>query len=575
MTCTHSLDNARCRTWTDGSARWVTIGLASITAGAAAASLVRFGRPALPLPSLEWAGFAALVAVLLLALFAAQAGALWLLSRRAPVSCGRTIAWSFTPLLLLWPLVLLVTFWDWANHVFVFHPAVGLWWGGVAFAFAVTQLAVLPVQLDGGASWMWGGLWRALGGLRHASLTGTNAFPVVLLAYLGLRLTVRFAFDTARWSGPPYDDFYRHATLTDQGVYPFLQRWSEYPPGFPWLSAGVYRAVSFFGVTYDRYYVAITLALLVFELGILVLVYKLAERMWDRQRAMAAAWAYTVLAFPIYEWMRTFTAVAVFFVLLAVYLAVARRPHTAMLAAVCGGLTKAFPLVAAVLLLRYAYGRRERLQVVGVGVAAAAVILVPLWCFGRGWFEASIANMMARPPWQTVWALWDGTLAQGWVNPYRLNPEYATQFDHAGQVPEWFWPVLPIALLVFFAYMLLRARPPDHPRTQLQFTLLVLIAFTLCLKGWSPGFINWFLPFFVILWPGGRGLALALAVGAFVVFWRPVSAQLGEPAWLAMTAISLRTALFVAIGVWSFRAVRRERHSSAARPSSPETTVTA
>ena len=134
--------------------------------------------------------------------------------------------------------------------------------------FAVAQVALLPVQSDG--AFPLTGQWTWQAGFRRMVSDDLHPLVVIVVAYTLLRLTVRFAFETARFLDPkrPFELFYTLATLTDQGIYPYLHRWSEYPPGFPWLSAGVYRAVTFFGVTYERYYAAVTLALLPFGIGV-------------------------------------------------------------------------------------------------------------------------------------------------------------------------------------------------------------------------------------------------------------------------------------------------------------------
>ena len=233
----------------------LAVGMFAVGAGSGTAALVPLGRPQLPIPSADWALVAAVTGAALIGLFGIQTALIALIARRPLRDAVRATTGSFSPLLLLWPLLLGVTFSDTANHLFVYHPGMGLWWGGVAFGFAVAQVALLPVQLDGGVSWRAGpGDWRA--GLRRLIRHDPHPLLVIVIAYTLLRLTVRFAFETARFVDPkrPFDPFYNLATLTDQGVYPYLHRWSEYPPGFPWLSAGVYRAVSFFGVTYERYY---------------------------------------------------------------------------------------------------------------------------------------------------------------------------------------------------------------------------------------------------------------------------------------------------------------------------------
>ena len=542
----------------------MTILILSVAAGSGTAALLRFGRPGLPLISLQWLGFAAVAAAVLLGGFLVQTGLLWAFAGRRSAASWRAGAWSFAPLLLLWPLLLAVTFWDAANHLFVFHPGVALWWGGVAFAFVVSQVVLVPLQLDGGAGWIWSGLSRAVRDLPRASLTGPYAIPIVLLAYVALRLTVRFGFETAARIDPgrAYGLFYDLATLTDQGVYPYLDRWSEYPPVFPWFSSGVYRAVSFFGVTYERYYIVVTLALLLFGVGTLLLVYKLTDLAWDRARATQAAWAYTALAVPMHEWMRTFNSMAIFFLLLAVYLGVSGRRHAGVLAAVIGALTKVVPIVAGVQLLRYARGARARAGLLLSGAAYAALALVPLWAFGRESFTASLGNMLARPPWQTPWALLDGHFGQGWVNRYRLNTEFATAYDYTGRLPGWFWPLLTIALLAAYAYLLLMRRPAEDAGTQVRLAFLSLLVFMLTLKGWSPSFINWIFPFLIISYPNGRGFMLAAVFGALELFWRPLSLQLGLGDGAVVTVVALRTAFFVLLAALMYRAIARSRGTS-------------
>lgn len=361
----------------------------AICAGAGTASLVHLGRPQLPLPSAEWATIGALTGLALTGLFVGQTALITVAARRSVSDAVRAATWSFAPLLLLWPLLLGVTLWDPVNHWFVYHPGLGLWWGGVAFLFVVTQVSLLPVQLDGVASWRpVPGRWRD--GLLSLVRDDPHPLLVLIFVFTVLRLTVRFAFETARFVDPKrgFDLFYTLATLTDQGVYPYLGRWSEYPPGFPWLSAGVYRAVSFFGVTYERYYAAITLALLPFSIGSLVLVYKLTERAWNRRRAVHAAWGFTALAVPTHEWMRSFDSFGIFFLLLAVWLVVVRQRAAAVLAVTAGMLVKVLPAVGTVLVVRSTPTWRSRVGLLGLAAAYLAAGLMPFWIAGRAWVRS-------------------------------------------------------------------------------------------------------------------------------------------------------------------------------------------
>lgn len=569
--------------------RPLALGALAVGAASGTAALVPLGRPQLPLPSADWALLATVTGSTLIGLFGLQTALIALTVRRPLADAVRATAWSFSPLLLLWPLLLGVTFWDTANHWFVYHPGLGLWWGGVAFVFAVAQVALLPVELDGG--------WPAPGATRGRAsekargptpfsswasliqntraalrLTGTGDPPpllVIVFAYTMLRLTVRFGFETARFieASRPFNIFYNQVTLIDAGVYPYLHRWSEYPPGFPWLSTGVYRAVSFFGVTFERYYAAITLALLPFGIGTLVLVYKLTELAWDRRRALYAGWAFTALAVPIHDWMRQFTTAPLFFLLLAVYLVVERRRHTAMLAVILGALMKIVPVAGTILALRATGTWRGRVGLAALGSAWLALGLAPFWLAGRTWFEASLGNMLSRPPWGTAWALLDGHYGSGWVNPYRLHPEFATDYEYVGRIPDWLWFAPLLALGAFYLWLAWRPRPVEDARTQVRVAFVSLLAFLLYLKGWSPSFVNWVLPFLIVVYPSGRGVILAAGLSALELFWRPTSHALGVPEVGLIGSVTWRTLLFLSVGADLICQIRRA--GAARTPSVP------
>ncbi len=558
-----SAETRRRAVWTRSAA----VAALAIGAGAGTAALVPLGRPQLPVPSAEWVLLAAAAAGVLLALLLVQAALLTLRPRRPLRAAVGAAAASFTPLLLLWPLLLGVTFWEPMHHLWVFHPGLGLWWGGAWFLFAAAQIVLLPLQLDG---WTWrrpapGPL---LARLRRVDLGASHPLLTVAAAYTLLRLTVRFAFDTAEFIDPKraYNLFYSLATLTDQGVYPYLGRWSEYPPGFPWLSTGVYRAVSFFGVTYDRYYAAITLAILPFGVGTLVLVYKLVERTWDKPRAVYAAWAFTALAVPMHDWMRTFSAVPIFFLLLAVWLAVDGRRHSAVLAAALGFLFKIVPIAALVPILRDSATLRRRAALLALTAVYLAAGLAPFWIAGRPWFEASLGNMLERPPWGTVWALLDGWHSAGVVNWYRLDPNTAIDYDFEGRLPDGFSLLPLLAFGALALWLALRRHPVEDARTQVRVAFLALLGLLLALKGWSPSFVNWVLPFLLVVYPNGRGVILAVALGALELFWRPLSLTLGVSELGVMLAVAVRTLVFLALGADQIRHIHR---SHANRPLAP------
>ena len=248
---------------------------------------------------------------------------------------------------------------------------------------------------------------------------------------------------------------------------------------------------------------------------------------------------------------------AIFFLLLAIYLAMNRHRHTAALAAMLGVMVKVIPVSAMILLLHHAGSFRERARIAAVAAVTLAVGYVPFLVFGTEATVATFKNMMARPPWATVWALIEGNLDAGWVNPYRLNPEQATEFPFVSRLPEYF-SLVPLALMAAcYAFLLFRGRFSSRPIDQVRLAFLALLIFVIFLKGWSPSFVTWLLPFLLIVYPNGKGLLLAIAIGAMELFERPFGLSIGLPAWYSISLILLRTVIQLSLAWDMFRTLRR------------------
>jgi len=148
----------------------------------------------------------------------------------------------------------------------------------------------------------------------------------ILVLFLFLRLTLLFLY-TPQGLLNAYTDYYfyyRSAQLSDAGYYPFLNMWYEYPPLTAYLHVLPYRLVrgflpagDIFSLTYRLYATMLGMIFLIFDAGVLVLLHRLAWRLWGSSAANWSAWVYASLSVPLFFWSYSHQSVPTFFCLLA------------------------------------------------------------------------------------------------------------------------------------------------------------------------------------------------------------------------------------------------------------------
>ena len=386
----------------------------------------------------------------------------------------------------------------------------------------------------------------ALAGGRFTRLTFGLIFVQFVLLRLGLALLWRPIGLFER--GSDVGAYEQRARLALQGLQPYLDYWVEYPPVFPWLASGLKLLSVPLGGDEPAFQVLFSLTMVVFEAGILWLIHAIAVRVWDEPRGLVTAAAYAALFYPIYIANRHFESIAVFFLLLGVYLVIRELRHTAVLAISLGMLTKLFPAAALpALLAGQSWTRRARY--VGLLVTAVAGALAPLALVGREFFVASWQTMLMRPGWETVWALADGYFGFGWIHRYRQTPDTALEFNYTPDLPAAAWWGAAGLVAVIYAVLALRRSPPN-PAAVVWTSGLALVAFALYLRGWSPQFMVWILPFVLLAYPGGRGYLLATGLSLLALLENPVYFVLlaDDHSWTLWIVVIARTLAIGALG---------------------------
>ena len=157
-----------------------------------------------------------------------------------------------------------------------------------------------------------------------------------------------------------FSDYYyyrEYAALADRGLYPYVNIWSPYPPIFPWLLVGIHRLTMLLPPWEEPqlfFNLALGSVLTLADGGNLLLVYALAGGANEHRRALRSAIFYALLFVPAYTAQAHFDGLAVFFLLLGLWLLLRGRWFLAGLTTGLGAMTKLLPALLLPLAVRRA-----------------------------------------------------------------------------------------------------------------------------------------------------------------------------------------------------------------------------
>jgi hypothetical protein len=388
----------------------------------------------------------------------------------------------------------------------------------------------------------------------HASQLKT-----IVTLFVVLRVTILFLYTPQGLLNAytDYHHYFRVAQLSEQGYYPFVNMWSEHPPLQVYTNQVAYSAartiVPMGGIDSFGYQIFARLLgamMLLFDAGVLILIHRIAQKVWGLEQANWSGWVYATLSVPLFFWNASQTSDVVFFSVLALYWFIVDRRTRSAVAVSLGIAYKIIPVFLLGLVVR---GLWPKWKAIGWYVLVVAIVLglifAPFVALGGGpWITASLAGMFTRASYATPWALLDGNWGVGDVGDVPTR----TQLDLATRVygnP----PVIPsLLVLALFAslYLWLFRRPIEahDPRHAIWFSTLMLMLFHLWSKGWSPQWATLIIPFILLSFPNQRGIGLILLLTGLVFLEWPLADALQSRSLLTIAIVG-RTALFVYIGV--------------------------
>ncbi len=380
-----------------------------------------------------------------------------------------------------------------------------------------------------------------------------QAFLLILAGFLTFRLLLPLGFAS---NGPDIYDYMRWGSLADSGLYPYVHYWSEYPPLFGWSAILIYRISTLVPALPEdpRYWFAIVLRLTMtlFDAGSLCVVYGMAQQLGSKSRAVRTAAFFAggfIIAYAAAGW---YDSMPLFFLLLALYLALRDRYLSSAVAVSIGFLVKLVPIVLVPIVVRRITRLRGAIgYLLAVGVSTL-IILLPFLLNGSEYLLAFLRGTFNRPSWNSLWAILEGGYTFGAVIPVmeRFSPENVSAAPVANPLP---WPLIHLAFAAIFIFIYTRRFDWRKPLNTVAFAGLTINLFLLWSKGYSGQFVVYVIPFVILLLPNWRGVAYAALLSVLWIAEFPLSlltfatSTVEAPNWFIVWIILARTATLIVL----------------------------
>jgi len=389
-----------------------------------------------------------------------------------------------------------------------------------------------------------------------------SQFLTIFVLFIILRLSILLLY-TPQGVFNAYTDYhyyFQNAAFTEQGRYPFINMWTEYPPIATYAYIGAYRiarliipSLAIDNAGYLLFSKLLGTVLLVFETGTLLILFRISRIIWGIEKANWVAWVYSSLSLPLFFWNANHNSIFIFFLLLSIDLFITRKWYSSSAAL---GLSIASKFTAVFLLgstLKfYWHQRRDRIIkfTIITPITTAAIYLPFILLGGWDWIVASFKSLTYVASWETIWAMIDGNWASGTVGllPTRIQLDQAgVIYGNPSTIPELLKTII---FALIYAWFFFRPIKKSNPKTYIWFTTFSAMLFNLWSKGWSPQWGMMIIPLFLLSFPNKRGLALVILLTFSVFLQWPISRALHSKIILSAAIIS-RTVILILVAVWT------------------------
>jgi len=341
---------------------------------------------------------------------------------------------------------------------------------------------------------------------------------------------------------PGYGDYWNFFRQAGLG-FPFLNYWTEFPPVFPIISRIFYSLVGGREHSYG-YLLAIFFTLL--QAGCIWLLLNIIRIVWPREDPEHRGWLYFLFTAGLFYSWGYFDTLAVFLMLLGIYLILLKKDYWAILAIAMGILTKWFP----VLFLPAIWKIRKPKNALSISIGTLVVVAAAwsaLFAANAEYTKASIMSQLNKGSWETVWALIDGNLTTGNFNS-EINRTIASSASistgNQSVIPPW----LSLLVLGGIGFLVFWKSSLDSALKFLGFGGFTMVMFFLWSPGYSPQWILYLLPLVILCFENNRSRLLSIVLVLVNLLEWPILLSRGWFQFLE-EIILLRTAIFILLAL--------------------------
>lgn len=351
-------------------------------------------------------------------------------------------------------------------------------------------------------------------------------FRLLVILFVAMRLMLLMVYqpliidglERGMSAGGDFAHYFGLGALVKNGLLPFRDWWSEFPPIPSYLIALVIGLTG--GENYAAFAALFGLIMLLADVGVLIMLRNIAGKLHGANTGIATAWIYALMVAPLVFIWWNFEILVAFFLLLGLWWLLKKQDVRSALAAGVGALVKFTPALLLGAALRFRerkIGLRYTLITIGVFV----LIYGLLFAQNSQMTLPSLTAQFNKASYQTVWALIDGNYKTGnFGSPEsHLDPATADILYGNPSVVPGFVRLGVAGLIGLFVFW--KTRRFDD-KGLVAFVTITLLIFFLQAQGWSPQWLAQIIPLVLLCFPTRNGILVCLMLSMVTFTEYPV-----------------------------------------------------